>query len=145
MFVKFAVKQLATFNSQEDYLWVESTDIATLIRTRSLISEQVGRHKILIKIFDDDGTCYYGIDAVGRIPILAIKYSLPNGQTIIRGVTTKKEVNYNEVASCLESLKAWRLIHQRDTGDGVITNTCYFDGHSDDWKPAVLPEAIPVE
>ena len=145
MFVKFAVKQLSIFTRQEDYLWVESEDIATLIRTRSLISEQVARHRVLIKIFDDDGTCYQGTEAISRIPMLAIKYSLPNGQTIIRGVTTKKEVDYNEVASCLESLKAWRLIHQRDTGDGMITNPCYFDGHSDDWKPAVLPEAIPVK
>lgn len=143
MITRFATKQLSTVG-REVYDWVESDDIASLIRTRTLVAEQVAQHKILLKVFDANGVCQQGTDALNLIPMLAIKYSLPNGQVWIRGVTPKKEVNYHPVASCLESLKAWQLIHQRDTDDGMITNLWYFDGHSDDWKPASLPAPVPA-
>lgn len=126
----------------EDYDWVESDDIATLIRTRSLVAQQVAQHKMLLKVVDSDGTSHLGVEALNLIPMLAVKYNLPSGKTVIHAVTPKKELGYNAVASCIESLKMWRVVHQRDTEDGMITNPAYFDGHSEDWKPALLPEAV---
>lgn len=142
LIIKFSVKQLPTYENSKRYDWVESDDVASLIRTRSLVASQVAAHKILLRVTEVDGTISEGIEALNIIPLLAVKYQLPNGIVIIRNVILKKELGYNVVASCIESLKMWRVIHQRNTGDGLISNAAYFDGQSDDWKPVILPEAV---
>ncbi len=142
MFISFGIKQISTIG--EMYDWVDSTEIGYAIKERVRISADVASGKILFRITTSTGETLLGQEAVNQIPYLAISYRLntTSNPLVIRPVLLNPRLGTK--ASCIDAIKKWRNIEQRDLENGEMVEASYFDSDHQDWVKFELPLAQPA-
>ena len=143
MFVSFGTKQISILG--EEYPWVDSEEIGYAIKERVRIASDVTAGKILFRIRTSAGEELQGQEAVNQIPYLAICYRLSSNpaKKIVRPVLLNTRLGVK--GSCIEAIKKWRVIEQRNLENGEMVEASYFDSdHQIDWVSYKLPEAQPA-